>query len=109
MHACVTGQSPAPDLCSDGNRDALYNIVWGSTAVDTSDSKPCPPINGRETMGTAFRKCLQGSVWDSFINVSNCQTSDFRMLTDNAVNFNDFLVFHFFIMIYFLGHFVFTG
>lgn len=79
--------SPTPlETCDAGDRDPLYGIMWSSTAVNSNDNKPCPPVNSRESVGTAFRFCQEGKRWSSFVNVSNCQTSEFRMLTDTAVS-----------------------
>ena len=80
------GDAAAVELCEDGDVDEVYGIQWDSTAVGTSDNKPCPAINGMETQGMAFRKCLEGSEWSSKVNVSNCQSPEFMDLREMAVS-----------------------
>ena len=80
------GISEPLEFCDSGDRDPLYGISWERTAVNSSDNKPCPAINGRSTVGRVFRTCLPDKKWDSFVNVSYCQTQEFTALLENAVS-----------------------
>lgn len=70
----------------EGDVDTVYGIQWDRTSVNSSDTKPCPIINGKATVGTAFRRCLQRNIWDTFVNVSNCRTPAFANLRQRAVS-----------------------
>ena len=73
-------------FCSTGDSDPVYGIEWAETLANFSDNQPCPDLNGLETVGRAFRLCLEEGTWDSYVNVSNCQSSEFTALLERAVS-----------------------
>lgn len=81
-----TDDTATLNFCEGGDVDQTYGLEWESTAVGSSDSQACPTVNGLQTQGLAFRQCLEGNEWDSFINVSNCQTPEFGDLRNFAVS-----------------------
>ena len=74
------------EYCEGGDVDKVYGIEWERAAVSSSDSQPCPDVNGLKTEGLAFRGCKEGGVWESTVNTTNCQTPQFRQLRQDAVS-----------------------
>ncbi len=74
------------ESCDQGVMDDIYGIVWSATPVGSSDTQPCPNLNGRETQGLASRWCLPGQVWGSMVDVSRCENVRIANLRESGVS-----------------------
>ena len=74
------------ESCDKGVSDDTYGIIWSGTTVGSSESRPCPNINGLETRGFASRRCLVGREWDGVVNVSGCESVQIANLRESGVS-----------------------
>ncbi|XP_065910263.1 uncharacterized protein [Dysidea avara] len=65
-------------VCSPTND--VWGITWLSAVAGSITTQRCPNF----MIGLAYRRCLQDGTWDSLINLTECQTTEFVILLDRV-------------------------